>query len=38
MASIAHPELADLLAQKSVQHNLSTPKLVEAAIRNAKPS
>jgi phosphoenolpyruvate carboxykinase (ATP) len=32
MASVAHPELADLLAQKSVQRNLSTPRLVEAAI------
>ena len=36
MASIAHPELADLLAQKNVQRNLSTPKLVEAAIRNSE--
>ena len=32
MASIAHPELADLLAQKNVQRNLSTPKLVEIAV------
>ena len=36
MASIAHPELADLLAQKNVLRNLSTPKLVEAAIRNGE--
>src|SRR5271166_4597792 len=36
MASIAHPELADLLTQKTVQRNLSTPKLVEAAIRNGE--
>jgi phosphoenolpyruvate carboxykinase (ATP) len=36
MASVAHPELADLLAQKNVQRNLSTPKLVEAAIRNGE--
>jgi len=36
MSSVAHPELADLLAQKSVQRNLSTPKLVEAAIRNGE--
>ena len=36
MSSIAHHELADLLAQKNVQRNLSTPKLVEAAIRNGE--
>ena len=36
MSSIAHPELTDLLAQKNVQRNLSTPKLVEAAIRNGE--
>ena len=36
MSSIARPELADLLAQKNVQRNLSTPKLVEAAIRNGE--
>src|SRR3974390_3465930 len=34
MASIAHPQFAELLRQKTVQRNLSTPKLVEAAIRN----
>ena len=33
---IAHPELADLLAQKSVRRNLSTPKLVETAIKNGE--
>ena len=36
MASIAHPELADLLAQKNVQRNLSTPKLVEIAVNNGE--
>jgi phosphoenolpyruvate carboxykinase (ATP) len=36
MASVAHPELADLLTQQTVQRNLSTPKLVEAAIRNGE--
>jgi phosphoenolpyruvate carboxykinase (ATP) len=36
MASIAHPELADLLAQKNVHRNLSTPKLVEAAVRRGE--
>ena len=36
MSSIAHPELADLLAQKNVLRNLSTPKLVEAAMRNGE--
>jgi phosphoenolpyruvate carboxykinase (ATP) len=36
MASVAHTELADLLAQKNVQRNLSTPKLVEAATRNGE--
>jgi len=36
MSSIARPELADLLAQKNVQRNLSMPKLVEAAIRNGE--
>jgi len=33
---IAHPELADLLAQKSVRRNFSTPKLVETAIKNGE--
>jgi phosphoenolpyruvate carboxykinase (ATP) len=36
MSSIAHPELADLLTQKNVQRNLSTAKLVEAAIRSGE--
>jgi phosphoenolpyruvate carboxykinase (ATP) len=36
MASIAHPELADLLAQKNVYRNLTTPKLVEAAVRRGE--
>jgi len=36
MSSIAHPELADLLAHKNVQRDPSTPKLVEAAIRNGE--
>ncbi len=36
MSSIARPELADLLTQKNVQRNLSTPNLVEAAIRNGE--
>ena len=36
MSSIARPEIADLLAQKNVQRNLSTPKLVEAAVRNGE--
>ncbi len=36
MSSVAHPELADLLTQKNVQRNLSTPKLVEAAVRNGE--
>ena len=36
MASVAHTALADLLAQKNVQRNLSTPKLVEVAIRNGE--
>jgi len=34
MSSIAHTELSDLLEQKNIQRNLSTPKLVEAALRN----
>jgi phosphoenolpyruvate carboxykinase (ATP) len=36
MATVAHPELTDLLAQKNVLRNLSTPKLVEAAVRNGE--
>ena len=36
MSSVTHPELADLLTQKNVQRNLSTPKLVESAIRNGE--
>src|SRR5450755_2168233 len=36
MSSIAHPELADLLVQTNVQRNLSTPKLIEAAVRNGE--
>ena len=36
MSSVAHFGLTDLLAQKSVQRNLSTPKLVEAAIINGE--
>src|SRR6516162_3133747 len=36
MSSVAHFGLTDLLAQKSVQRNLSTPKLVEAALRNGE--
>jgi phosphoenolpyruvate carboxykinase (ATP) len=36
MATVAHPELTDLLAQKNVLRNLSTPKLVEAALRNGE--
>src|SRR5215471_17712395 len=36
MASVAHPQLADLLAQENVQRNLSTPKLVEAALHNGE--
>ena len=36
MATVAHPELTDLLAQKNVLRNLSTPKLIEAAIRNGE--
>ena len=36
MSAIAHPELADLLAQKSIHRNLSTPQLVETAIRNGR--
>ena len=36
MSSIAHPDLADLLAQKNVQRNLSMPKLVEAAVNNGE--
>src|SRR5450755_302481 len=34
VTSIAHPELADLLAKKNIHRNLSTPKLVEIAIQN----
>jgi len=34
MSSVAHFGLADLLAQKNVQRNLTTPKLVEAALIN----
>jgi phosphoenolpyruvate carboxykinase (ATP) len=34
MSSIAHFELSDLLEQKNVQRNLSTARLVEAAINN----
>jgi phosphoenolpyruvate carboxykinase (ATP) len=36
MSSVAHFGLTDLLAQKNVQRNLSTPKLVEAAIINGE--
>src|SRR5664279_4965447 len=36
MSAIVHPELADLLTQKNVLRNLSSPKLVEAAIRNGE--
>jgi phosphoenolpyruvate carboxykinase (ATP) len=36
MSSVAHFGLTDLLAQKNVQRNLSTPKLVEAAVINAE--
>ena len=36
MSSVAHLGLTDLLAQKNVQRNLSTPKLVEAAIINGE--
>ena len=36
MSSVAHFGLMDLLAQKNVQRNLSTPKLVEAAIVNGE--
>jgi phosphoenolpyruvate carboxykinase (ATP) len=36
MSTIAHPELADLLANEAVHRNLSTPLLVEAAIRNGE--
>src|SRR5215469_6969723 len=36
MSSVAHFGLTDLLAQKNVQRNLSTPKLVEAAISNGE--
>ena len=34
MSAIGHPELADLITQKRVYRNLSTPLLVEAAIKN----
>src|SRR5450755_4658523 len=34
VTSIAHPELADLLAKKNIHRNLSTPKLVESAIQS----
>ena len=37
-SQIAHPELADLLAKKTVHRNLSTPKLVETAIKNGEGS
>ncbi len=36
MSAIAHPELADLLAQKSIRRNLSTPILVETAIERGE--
>ncbi len=36
MSSIAHPELPDLLAQKSVHRDLSTSQLVETAIKNGE--
>ena len=36
MSSVAHPDLADLLAQKNVRRNLSMPKLVEAAVNNGE--
>ena len=36
MSAIAHPELSDLLTQKTVHRNLSTPKLVEIAIENGE--
>src|SRR5215470_17834027 len=36
MSSVAHFGLTDLLAQKNVQRNLSTPKLVEAALVNGE--
>ena len=36
MSSIAHPELSDLLTQKTVRRNLSTSHLVEAAINNGE--
>ena len=36
MSAIAHPELADLLAQKSIHRNLSTPKLVETAVERGE--
>ena len=36
ISQIAHPELADLLAQKNVHRDLSMPKLVETAINNGE--
>ena len=36
MSSVAHFGLTDLLAQKNVERNLSTPKLVEVAIINGE--
>jgi phosphoenolpyruvate carboxykinase (ATP) len=36
MSSVAHFGLTDLLAQKNVQRNLTTPKLVEAALVNGE--
>jgi phosphoenolpyruvate carboxykinase (ATP) len=36
MSSIAHLELAALLGQKNVHRDLSTPKLIETAIKNGE--
>ena len=36
MSAISHPELSDLITQKTVHRNLSTPLLVEAAIKNGE--
>ena len=36
MSTIAHPELAALLAQKNVHRDLSTSKLAEIAIKNGE--
>jgi phosphoenolpyruvate carboxykinase (ATP) len=36
MSTVTHPEIADLLTQKNVRRNLSTPELVETAVRNGE--